>query len=338
MRFTIAIYLLIFSIAAQAQFDSIEQSSSISTENSVQEAEAVEEVLVIGEQPGPGLWRASKGDHVLWIMGTLKPLPKKMTWRSQKAEAVLAQSQKYITPPSVDVHISTGNKFLLLPSLIGIRNHPEGKTLKEVLSPELYSRWQVLKKKYIGNTSGIEHWRPIFAANELYERAIDKNGLTEKNNIRRTLSKVAKENNVTKSGPGTTTEIENPRDTVKEFKKTSLDDIACFEKTIVRLETDIDEMRARANAWAVGDVDALRKLPEADHHEVCNAIAFNAALAEKHGLQDIPQQKLRYWLAEAESALEQHESTFAVLPIIELLKPNGYLAALRAKGYVVEEP
>src|SRR5690348_2085441 len=30
-------------------------------------------VLVRGSQPGPGLWRVSKGDHTLWILGTLGP-------------------------------------------------------------------------------------------------------------------------------------------------------------------------------------------------------------------------------------------------------------------------
>ena len=28
------------------------------------------EVLVVGKQPGPGLWRISKGDHDLWIFAT----------------------------------------------------------------------------------------------------------------------------------------------------------------------------------------------------------------------------------------------------------------------------
>lgn len=35
------------------------------------------EVLVVGRQPGPGLWRVSKGDHDLWIFATLAPLPKR---------------------------------------------------------------------------------------------------------------------------------------------------------------------------------------------------------------------------------------------------------------------
>jgi hypothetical protein len=36
----------------------------------------LETVLVTGEQPGPGLWKVSHGDHVLWILGAQYPLPK----------------------------------------------------------------------------------------------------------------------------------------------------------------------------------------------------------------------------------------------------------------------
>jgi hypothetical protein len=339
MRLITFTYLCIVSMSVFAQSQAIEgDNQAASLPLSGPAGDAVEELLVIGEQPGPGLWKVSKDDHVLWIMGTLKPLPKKMTWRSKQVEAVLAASQEYITPPSVGIHVSATNKFMLLPSLIGIRNNPDGKKLQEVVPAELYSRWLVLKKKYIGRNNGVENWRPIFAAHKLYENAVDKSGLTESTNIMDVLREIAKENKVMKAGPGTTTEIAKPREVVKKFKKMPIDDVACFAKIIERLETDLDEMRARANAWAMGDVDALRKLPEADHDQICKAAVFNAALAEEHGLQDIPQQKQKYWLAEAENSLAKHASTFSILPIIELLKPNGYLAALREKGYVVEEP
>ena len=44
----------------------------------------LEEILVVGEQPGPAMWRVSKGDHTLWIFATLEPLPKDMVWRSKE--------------------------------------------------------------------------------------------------------------------------------------------------------------------------------------------------------------------------------------------------------------
>ncbi|HWV16557.1 MAG TPA: TraB/GumN family protein [Cellvibrio sp.] len=315
--------------------------SSFSMAESPQTAipeDTVEEVLVIGEQPGPGLWKVSKDEHVLWIMGTLKPLPKKMTWHSRQVEEILAQSQEYITPPAVSFRVGKWDKVKLLPSLIGIRNNPDGKKLEEVVSPELYQRWLVLKEKYIGRDGTVEKWRPIFAANELYEKAVAKSGLTMDTNIMDVLRKVAKDNEVRKAGPGTLTTLENPKELVKKFKKSPLDDIECFSKTIERLETDLEAMKSRANAWATGDVAALRQLTYVDNDEACRSAAYNAALAEEQGLQDIPERKREYWLAEAELSLAKHPSTFSILPIAELLKPDGYLAALRAKGYKIEAP
>ncbi|MEO7208165.1 MAG: hypothetical protein ABI145_15615, partial [Steroidobacteraceae bacterium] len=61
----------------------------------------IDEILVTGERPGPGLWRVSKGDHDLWILATLTPLPKGMTWRSKAVEARIARSQIVLAPPEI---------------------------------------------------------------------------------------------------------------------------------------------------------------------------------------------------------------------------------------------
>ena len=50
------------------------------------------EVLVVGKQPGPGLWRVSKGDHDLWIFATLTPLPRRMMWDATDIEKHIGQS------------------------------------------------------------------------------------------------------------------------------------------------------------------------------------------------------------------------------------------------------
>src|SRR6266702_798410 len=63
----------------------------------------MEEVVVTGEHEGPRLWKVRKpegpggqGDHVLWILGTLTPLPRKLIWQSDSVEAVLQQSQEVV--------------------------------------------------------------------------------------------------------------------------------------------------------------------------------------------------------------------------------------------------
>ena len=45
-------------------------------------------VTVSGVQPGPGLWKVSRGDHVLWLLGTTSALPANMQWRSDEVERI----------------------------------------------------------------------------------------------------------------------------------------------------------------------------------------------------------------------------------------------------------
>src|ERR1700749_2539425 len=68
------------------------------------QSEAPQEIEVTGERAGPRLWRITKADHVLWLLGTLDPLPRKMVWKSREVEAVLGEVQEVIpTNPAVSV-------------------------------------------------------------------------------------------------------------------------------------------------------------------------------------------------------------------------------------------
>jgi hypothetical protein len=297
-------------------------------------------VVVSGMQPGPGMWRVSKGDHVLWVMGTLSPAPKKMTWISRDVEATIAASQLVLKSPgaSVDSDIGVFRSALLIPSLFKARKNPNGATLKDVLPPDLYARWQVLKLKYIGRDAGIEKWRPIFAANELYEAAVKKSGLATSGIVSPVVDKAAKRHDVKIVSPIVRLKVEDPKKAIKEFSGTALGDVECFRKTLDRLETDLTGMTLRANAWAIGDIEALRALPYDDQNRACIRAMLEAGVAQKRGLDTLPQKMEAEWMAAVETALRDNTSTFALLPISELLKPDGYLAKLQAKGYEVEAP
>ena len=299
---------------------------------------AIEEVVVSGEQPGPELWKVSKGDHVLWILGTLTPLPEKMTWRSRHVEQVIASSQEVITTTSVEADIGFFRGLTLLPSVIGARKSPEGATLQEILPADLYARWLTLKTRYIGRDAGIEKLRPIFAAQELYSKALKKSHLTYSGDVWQVVKKIAKQNDVKITTPQILVEIDKPRAAIKEFKKSSLDDLECFAKTLERLETDLEAMRSRANAWAVGDLDALRKLPAPDQRGACWNAIMNSEVVQQRGYQNMPERIASTWMQSAEAALANNRSTFAMLSIGELLRPDGYIARLQAKGYVVDAP
>ena len=75
------------------------------------------------------------------------------------------------------------------------RKNPDGATLKQLLPADLYARWSVLRDKYIGDyqeeESDIERRRPMFAALELYDKAINKVGLTSTNAVRSAVEDLA---------------------------------------------------------------------------------------------------------------------------------------------------
>ena len=58
------------------------QSPDAGVAPSPEDALPLEEVLVTGQQPGPGLWKVTRPsdgtDHVLWVLGSYGPLPKKL--------------------------------------------------------------------------------------------------------------------------------------------------------------------------------------------------------------------------------------------------------------------
>lgn len=330
-KFSVLLFFMLFSQFSVAQ--TVDAQGAVSLDK---QADEIDEVLVIGEQPGPGLWLVYKGDHVLRVLGTISPIPKNMQWQSKQVEAALAESQEFITPPSVKLEIGFWGKVGLLPSLIGIKNNPDSKKLEDILTPELYSRWALLKAKYIGKDQDIEKQRPIFAASALFKKSIEKSNLVSNERVRWALENVVRNYKIKTTQLRVMHELQSPRAAIKKFKKSTLDDTQCFAKTLDRLESDLDAMRARANAWSVGDIDALRNLPYVDNKAACEDAVLNSELAQDQGLQDIKTTLKAAWIEAAETALANNAYTFASLPMEELLKPDGYLAALAAKGYKVE--
>lgn len=297
-------------------------------------------VAVSGVQPGPGLWKVSHGEHVLWVLGMMPVMPEHVQWRSQEVADAIAASQELIEPPGVKLTADVGffGKLLLLPSAYSARKNEDGRTLEQVLPPALYARWQTLKAAYVGNDRGIERWRPFFAAMELRKQALKRQGLSKSSAIQRTVDALAVQHQVKQTRTDYTLKIEHPRDAIKAFRAGAPGDITCFARTLDSVEHDLPTTTARANAWAVGDVAALRAMPDSDYLEACVAALSNADFARQLGISDLPARVDAGWLAAAHHALATDKQSFALLPMSALLAPDGLLAKLQKEGYTVLAP
>lgn len=297
-----------------------------------------EKVLVVGQRPGPGLWKISKGDHVMWVFGTYSPLPANMEWRAHEVEARLSQSQEFLSQPSTGIAVGY-SAATALPFMVGFKNNPDGASLKDVVPADVYARWLPLKAKYIGENDGIERERPMFASDELFRKGLAHAGLSGNTGIDKKVYDIAKKYNVKTTRTGVTAKIESPVKTIRAFKKSTLNDVACFSRAIERLETDLDAMRVRANAWAIGDIAVIESLKFADRDEACSEAVMNSVVADiQPEIRTMKTRARDTWLAAAEKALANNKSTFAMLSMKEILDPKGLVAELQARGYTVEKP
>jgi len=300
---------------------------------------ALPTVVVEGRRPGPGVWKVSKGAHVMWVFGTYAPLPQKMEWDAARVGRLVAQSQEVLLPPVAKAHIGFFSGLTALPSLIGIKKNPDGATLRDIVPLDVYAHWTTLKAKYIGDDDGIESYRPIFAGEELLLAGLKKSGLSYGNEVLGTIKDIAGKNKVKVSESGYDVMLDDPRKLVQDFKNSQVDDLVCFTKTLDTLNVDLEGMRVRANAWANGNIAEIRSLNYAERRDACLDAVLNGSIGkDTAALRQMREHLRAWWLKAADKALAVNASTFAVLEIQDILGPSSYLTGLQAKGYTVDSP
>lgn len=330
--------LLAVAFAAPAWSQTEPVVPAAESEPVAEPAEPQEKVVVAGQRPGPGLWKISKDDKVMWVFGTYGPLPAKMVWRSHQVEAIIASSQEFIAAPSASPNVGVFQMARMVPHAFGVMKNPDGKTLRDVLPAEVYARWETMRKQYLGDKD-YERQRPLFAAESLYGAGLARAGLTPKNEISKQLYKLAEKTSIKRTTPHVKFDVDDPVAVLKSFKNSAMDDVACLSRTMDRLESDMDVLKVRANAWAKGDIGEIRKLNFADRDSACHgALTANPAIREGMKVEATDALVREAWLAAAEKALAANASTFAVLPMKHIIGPKSLVAVLQARGYQVDSP
>ena len=295
-------------------------------------------VIVDGTQPGPGLWLVRKGSHDLWILGTISPLPANFQWQTRQIDDVIANAQEVMYAPSLSVGSDIGKfrAMLLLPSLIGVKNNPDGKKLSDVLPTATYVRWSAFRDRFLDSSD--DKLRPAFAADALWKAAIKRSGMTNKNIANTAVAAAVERHQPNVTLVEHSIKVKDPKAVLKQFKAADLEDLACLERTLDRLGEDMEVLRGRANAWATGDVATLRAMPQTDQYQACMEAITESGIGRKLGMGDVAGKLREEWHAKADAALDANTTTFAILPMRELLRPGGVVDTFKAKGYTVLAP
>jgi uncharacterized protein YbaP (TraB family) len=295
----------------------------------------VEEIVVLGERPGPQLWRVTHGEHTLWLLGLLQPLPKGMKWKSAAIEQVLDESQELIAAGgSVGLRVGLVSGVRLYRQWRGVQRNPGDATLARVLPAPLYARFAALRAKYARRDRKLEELRPIFAAGRLFAAAVDRVGLTLENDVHARVVKLAKKRDLPIREVKLVLESDEGAKLLSALGEIpQAQQVACLETTVSRLESDVGAMRDRAKAWADGDIDAFRAVPHADQQAACWQ-----AIGGAPEIKPLVERAQAEWLGYVDAALANSRVALAMQSLDRILAPDGVLAHFRAKGYEVRGP
>src|ERR1700689_3441602 len=108
--------------------------------------QVLEELVVTGERTGPGMWHVHRGAAQVWILGSMSPLPKGITWRATQVEKVLEGANQALVQKPFEIGIARILWLLITErSVFMVRG---GKRLKDVLPAELHARFAAQRAKY----------------------------------------------------------------------------------------------------------------------------------------------------------------------------------------------
>jgi uncharacterized protein YbaP (TraB family) len=289
---------------------------------------ALDELVVTAERAGPGMWHVHRGDANVWLLGSLSPLPRDITWRSKQVESVLESTSQVLVQKPIEISVPR-----ILWMLIADRKYlmvGGGKKLKDVLPPELHARFAAQRSKVTDDADKWERYRPIIAAAFLQRAVFHQVNLSMRLDLGAALRVLAKKHGVR----------------VEEIKVTGVSDMldalktmppateqTCVEASLTTLESGLPRLVERAQAWTSGNVERIENMPELKQVDACRN-----ALDEAKGAVDVIGRIRQTWLENIEKYLRSAGTTIAVVNLDLMLERGGLLDQLRAKGYEIDAP
>jgi hypothetical protein len=285
---------------------------------------SMEVVRVEGEHPGPALWKISKRSHTLYMLGTHAPLPRDLVWRSKEVESAIARANEVLGVYTVSLRVDQEAAF----------QSRRGR-LKEILPSRTYAQWRTLRDRYIEKGVETDRLLPAAAALMLQARAYERSGLTYSDGVWQRIYQLAGQYGVRVWPQSYETRL-----ITGEWRRTGnarQNGVRYLTETVNRLSSDIRQARVGANAWATGDLAALKEVAATDA-SYARTLAYSWPFLNEQDVQRLHTEAENKLLTAIERAINRNEVTFAALPIHLLLRKDGVLVRLRAAGYSIEEP
>ena len=283
------------------------------------DAVLVEELVVVGNLPGPAWWTVSDADTTVYVLGSPTLAPKHMAWDRGVFDRRLAGASEVIVPFQ-DVRVTfTG----ALGAAFNFMRLKSSKAFEDTLDPATRARFAAARAKLGQPASHYGTRNPLAAGLRLATDYRDRNALTnaDPTKLIKLLAKQAHVPVVQRSY-----DIGSLMGAVLRTPEAS--GRACFDEVLAQAEAGPGVTHEAARAWAKGDVRGA----------LANERTYERCIALVPGAQAFDARTKADEVADIERALGKPGHAIAVVPLRPLLSQGGVLDQLRAKGFTVKTP
>ncbi|ESQ77515.1 TraB/GumN family protein [Asticcacaulis sp. YBE204] len=275
------------------------------------------EVSVAKQLPGPALWRVTKGDKIVWIIGTTT-IQSKVAWDSARIDRILSDAETLYLPPAAVGGVS------IIYRVMKDKDLPGKTRLKDVVSEVEYARFRETAQKHGIKTSDMEKDKPLWAGMRLSMAVNNKYGYAS-SPIEKQLTRTARKHKV-KIQRVATYEVKPLLVQVNGI------DVAESRRCLIASLNGIDYATKTTpgitTAWVSGDVARLKPLLRGQPKDACLD-----ALGE-----DLTSRSTADTVGAIEKAMTGARRSVLIMPLGALLSNDKLIGELRQRGFTVREP
>jgi hypothetical protein len=284
----------------------------------------VEALEVVAHPPGPALWRVTKGQSEVVVLGGVTPLPHSLVWDTSRVERALDGATVLLLPPKTKLGVFDLLKF----AVGGMGKARQGREvpMEDTLPPRLKAHFVAARTASGQDAKRYAKWKPVVAGFMLVNDFRAAAGLSNA----KPGSTVAKLADARKVPVRAMAEYPLAPLIKRAGAVPEAVGVACLEDAVSQVEAEASRARPLAEAWAAGDLKAVKANYAPPALERCLEQAPGVAAVIERGTADSAAAILK--------ALAEPGKAVAVVDLQFLLRPNGVLDRLKAAGAEITVP
>lgn len=286
-----------------------------------QEATELDEVVVLARQSGAPMWTVTRGDSTLILVGSIRAIPRDVTWRPDALEQATARADLILLPQEGRASFSDILRVIWRARTIG--RMPQGQTTATWLSPDYQARLEALMA---GERN--QNWRTqslLFTSLELMQ---DKAGFRAGGEAQDAVDVVRRAGRRARVDMRPVGAVRGDELVDSLINAPQSVHLPCAERAIAAAEAGPESSRDRALDWRAFRVPDVVNSPIEQALNVC----------WPWGDPELAPQLHQQWAAAVETAMISPGTTMGVAPVRLLAEEGSVLDSLKARGFEVVGP